>query len=65
MNKIVELFENNNSKELINFYYENKSQFCGLLSAIFVKSDNVKLLKYLDNLNILNDSASTVLFECL
>jgi len=65
MNDILELFEKKDSQNLIDLYNQDKNKFSTLLSAIFVKQDNVKLLQYLDSLNILEDSSSTVLFECL
>lgn len=65
MNEIIKLFENKDSQQLIDLYNQDKSKFSSLLSPIFVKQDNLKLLQYLDSLNILEDSATTVLFECL
>lgn len=64
--KIETLYKERNSEELINLYNADPSKFISHVAGIYSKRDEIRLVKYLESLNLdLNNKGKHILWEAL
>ncbi len=66
INKIEELYESKDEKSILDLYSQNKKSFIQQVANCISRRDNIKLLKYLENLNLrLESDGHQILWEAV